>query len=234
MKNKLNKPLISIITVVYNAKEVIEDTILSILKQDIENLEYIIIDGGSSDGTIEIINKYCDDIDFFVSEKDEGIYDAMNKGISMANGQWINFINAGDKLLFLDIKSLNSLDTTHSCYFYNEEKEKIEINPFTKFYLTHNTPCHQSIFYRKNELLEYNLQFPIIADFEQMTRICKKNYSAVYGNHIVYFAKAGISFENSNNKSWTSLFEKLKIIKKNMGISYFILGFFHTLRIKLL
>ncbi len=91
-----NTPLITIVTVVFNSVEGIEKTIQSIIKQDYKNIEYIIIDGGSTDGTIDIIKKYEYAIDYWISEKDHGIYDAMNKGINLAKGKWINFMNAED------------------------------------------------------------------------------------------------------------------------------------------
>ena len=91
-----NIPLISIITVSYNAVKTIEETILSVLNQTYHNIEYIIIDGGSTDGTIDIIKKYQDRISYWVSEPDKGIYDAMNKGIAKANGELIGIINSDD------------------------------------------------------------------------------------------------------------------------------------------
>ena len=87
---------ISIITICYNCKNVIEKTILSVVRQTYTNIEYIIIDGASTDGTVDVINKYADKINYFVSEPDKGIYDAMNKGLNAATGDWVIFMNAGD------------------------------------------------------------------------------------------------------------------------------------------
>lgn len=93
----MNYPLISVITVSYNAVLTIEQTILSVINQTYLNIEYIIIDGGSTDGTVNVIKKYADKIAYWVSESDKGIYDAMNKGIAYSHGEYCNFINAGDK-----------------------------------------------------------------------------------------------------------------------------------------
>lgn len=90
----LNK--ISVVTVCYNAVGVLEETIQSVLNQTYPHIEYIIIDGGSTDGTVGIIKKYASRITYWISEPDKGIYDAMNKGLSIASGNYINFMNAGD------------------------------------------------------------------------------------------------------------------------------------------
>lgn len=91
-----NNCTISIVTVSYNAVDTIEETIQSVLGQDYEAIEYIVVDGGSTDGTVDIIKKYSDKLSYWVSEPDNGVYDAMNKGITVASGQWINFMNSGD------------------------------------------------------------------------------------------------------------------------------------------
>jgi glycosyltransferase involved in cell wall biosynthesis len=95
-----DKPLVTVVTVVYNNASTIEETIRSVLFQTYDNVEYIIIDGGSDDGTLEIIKSYDDFIDYWVSEPDKGIYHAMNKGIPLAGGQYINFLNADDHYLY--------------------------------------------------------------------------------------------------------------------------------------
>lgn len=91
-----DKPLISIVTVVYNGAEFLEDTIKSVLEQKYDNVEYIIVDGGSTDGTLDIISSYSNFIDYWVSEPDSGIYDAMNKGILLSTGSILGIINSDD------------------------------------------------------------------------------------------------------------------------------------------
>ncbi len=91
-----NKPLISVITVVFNGATTLEDTIHSVLQQTYDNIEYIVIDGGSSDGTLDIIRKHDAQLDYWLSERDEGIYDAMNKGVALASGDYVGMLNADD------------------------------------------------------------------------------------------------------------------------------------------
>ena len=112
-----NNPLISIITVTYNGEKYIEETFQSVFKQTNKNFEYIVIDGGSSDNTINIIKKYDSKIDYWVSEKDLGIYDAFNKGMQLCKGEYIGFINSDDiyekntiEILTKYIKANSNLD----------------------------------------------------------------------------------------------------------------------------
>ena len=166
---------ISIITVVYNRKDDFEKTLNNILSQSYSNLELIIVDGGSTDGTLEIIKKYDQKISYWVSEPDKNIYDAMNKGISMSSGKWINFMNAGDiyydndvlKNVFnkdygsADILIGNSIITYENFSREYQNGNKVDIWKGARF-------IHQSCFinsdFQKNNL--YNEENEISADFE--------------------------------------------------------------------
>lgn len=96
MQDKPYLPKVSIVTTVFNGVEEIENTIISVINQTYEKIEYIIIDGGSNDGTLDIIKKYSNKLSYWISEKDGGIYEGMNKGLAMSSGDWILFRNCGD------------------------------------------------------------------------------------------------------------------------------------------
>ena len=96
------QPTFSIITITYNAVRLVEQTLLNVLSQSYPNIEYIVIDGGSTDGTVDIIRRYESGLAYWVSEPDKGIYDAMNKGLQKATGDYVWFINAGDSLCSSD------------------------------------------------------------------------------------------------------------------------------------
>jgi glycosyltransferase involved in cell wall biosynthesis len=96
LKNSAAGPLVTVVTVTFNAQEMLEATILSVIEQTYDNIEYIVVDGGSRDDTLAIVKRYEFAIDLWISESDKGVYDAMNKGIRQASGDWLNFLNAGD------------------------------------------------------------------------------------------------------------------------------------------
>jgi glycosyltransferase involved in cell wall biosynthesis len=155
MNNPKNKPLISIVTVVYNGAEFLENTIKSVINQTYDNIEYIIIDGGSTDGTLNIIKKYEGQIDYWVSESDEGIYDAMNKGIDKATGEWINFMNAGDTF-YNELTLEKVMDNKYDCDLiysdtYLSDKSIIKCN------IAKNRIIHQSLIYKTNLHKEFGL-----------------------------------------------------------------------------
>lgn len=169
--------LVTIVTVVYNAEELIEETIKSIINQTLfDKVEYIVIDGASTDQTLEIINQYKDNIDILVSEPDNGIYDAMNKAIDLASGEWINFMNAGDLFYNNTVlenifnHNLNSFDFIYGSYYWLTQKGKckhINCNPLDTMW-QRIAFSHQTLF-SKTELMKkhkFNLSYDIVSDYE--------------------------------------------------------------------
>jgi hypothetical protein len=154
----VDRSLISVITVVFNGEKNLEQTIQSVINQDCQNFEYIIIDGGSSDGTTDIIKKYEDRIDYWKSEKDMGLYDAMNQGIDLAAGQWLNFMNCGD--FFYTHQSLSGIPLKANVDFYYSDTilydrmGTIELRVCSK---QKQDVIHQSIVYSKH--LHANYQY---------------------------------------------------------------------------
>lgn len=193
---------ISVITVCYNAVDIIEDTIKSIIGQENANLEYIIIDGGSNDGTLEVINKYCNKITQFVSEPDKGIYDAMNKGTSYAKGDFLIFMNAGDQFSSSDVleRFCKSIFKKNAVYYGDvtykySSTQVIYGGKFTKYRLTYENICHQSIFYPSKifKSIQYNTKFRILADWELNIKLWNQ-YKYIYiPVNISMYKKGGIS-----------------------------------------
>lgn len=154
---------ISIITVVFNGVDILEKTILSVLSQKHNNIEFIIIDGGSDDGTVEIIKRYEEKLAYWISEKDYGIYDAMNKAIEIATGDGLLFLNAGDCLVgsvLADKMTIPSYLQVKTCskrgvhYKIKLKSEKLGISN-----------CHQGIIF-ENKKIKYNLDYKIAGDYD--------------------------------------------------------------------
>lgn len=233
---KNNKPLISVITVVYNCENDIENTIKSVINQDFQDFEYIIIDGNSKDKTVSIINNYLDKIDYFISEKDKGIYDAMNKGILAANGKWLNFMNAGDTFYSSEVlKNVfgknKSYDNKSIVFGYKFQNKKAvypnELNILKKGVIMAN---HQSMFFNNDLLgndLIYSLKHPIYGDYELVNRIFLKfgEKSFKYVNlPIAIFEGGGIS----SHKSYQKRKDKYLILFKHYGIISIFKSLFHS------
>ncbi len=172
----VGKPRITVITVVLNGCEALKKTILSVTGQTYKNMEYIVIDGGSTDGTLEVIRKHENDIDYWLSEPDKGIYDAMNKGISLASGEWIIFMNAGDcfyqpeTLETLFHKGNSEADLVYGNWSVNYRGEFTRIQKAGDYdeIWKGMALCHQSLL-MKTALLKlrpFNIQNRICADFE--------------------------------------------------------------------
>lgn len=226
-------PLFSVITVCYNAVNVLESTINSILLQNYKNIEYIIIDGGSSDGTLDIIRKYEDRIHYWISEPDNGIYDAMNKGIRLAGGRWINFMNAGDRLLYLNHRDFYRFNHTFTNYVFPANRERIERLPLSPMLLTRNVPCHQSVIYHRDDMVPFVPQTGFFADFEQLVRIVKKGNRHQMGSSIVYFDEPGESgqMDQSRDVYLDYIRQRVKIIRRELGFFYYFISQLHRIRI---
>jgi len=222
--------LFSIITVAYNASQWIERTIQSIISQSYPQIEYIIIDGNSTDGTLDIIKKYQSAISLFVSEPDKGLYDAMNKGLDLASGDYVWFINAGDMLgsenmvrEIVDMLGNGNLPDV----IYGETKivdsqekplamrrlkapEKLSWKSFRMGMLV----CHQSFIIKRTIAEQYDLQYRFSADYDWCIR-CLKKANTVFNTHLVLsqFMEAGLSAANRKE----SLKERYRIMCGNYG-----------------
>lgn len=229
---------ISIITIVYNNSECIEDCINSVLKQTYPNVEYIIIDGGSKDNTVEIINKYKDKISYFVSEKDNGLYDALNKGIVAATGDIIGILHSDDLFFYDDtlsnIVSVFEKSKADIVYAKGQYVDRTNINlvkriypskPFKKIYLYFGwIPLHTTI-YVKKEIFDnygkYQTNYKIASDYEISLRwFFNDKIKKIFLNDWVVKMRLG-------GKSTTISLQKLKSNEDLKIISnYNLLGYF--------
>jgi glycosyltransferase involved in cell wall biosynthesis len=220
--------LISIITASYNAKENIERTILSVISQTYKPMELLVIDGGSTDGTVEVIRKYEKEISYWCSKRDSGIYDAMNKGIKQARGDWIIFMNSGD--LFADHKVLEEMESKldrrkwivyGDAYLESNGKRTAQIQKNRHLDLSRSI-IHQSIFYQ-NSFLKNNLfdtRYKIMADYDHILSVSAKQPSLIV--YVPYFIciydKTGIS----SQPVYTYFNEYYHIAFKRMSFKAFI------------
>lgn len=225
---------ISIATVVYNDQNSIEETIISVINQQYRNIEYIVIDGNSTDGTKDIISKYIDSISIFISEPDKGIYDAINKALSYATGEFIVFLNSGDSFYSLETIStlVTKMDELNSVYYgisiIRESKKIIgrHENYFNSLRLVRENICHQSIFYPKLIYKEYtyNLNYPAYADWiyniSIFNKVKFKYLDLIISNHEI----GGFSFNYRDQNFYKDI---SLIIYRELGIQYW---FYYKLR----
>lgn len=202
---------VTIITVCKNAQDTIERTIQSVIAQDYQDIEYLIIDGGSTDETLNIVNQYRRQIDTIISEPDKGLYYAMNKGIEKSNGDILYFLNSGDMLFktntistVVKVFEKNKVDIIYgNIVLYNpNQPQKLIIRSqknISNFFLGHDTIYHQSIFTKKHIFVKYgkfNTQYKLLSDYEWILRLfIKHKVSNHYLNQIVAkFLRGGLSF----------------------------------------
>ena len=215
---------ISVITVTFNAEKVLENTILSLIGQKYSNLEYIVIDGKSTDNTHRIIEKYKQFISIYVSEKDSGIYDAMNKGIARATGDYIYFLNAGDMLLPGVLQTVsNSMNLNDIQFLYGNVqwigKDIVYDGKFDIDKIAIKNICHQAIFYDRrifNMLGSYDLKYNVLADYVlNMKCFANQKIKKQYVDIIVANYDAGYS-EKAIDRTFNRK-EHYKLIKNLFG-----------------
>jgi putative colanic acid biosynthesis glycosyltransferase len=173
-------PVVSIVTVAYNAAATIEATIQSVISQTYGPVEHIIVDGGSSDGTAEIIRRYEQYLGSWVSEEDNGIYDAMNKGVAAARGEWVLFLNCGDTLAGRDVlaktfsRELPGIDIIFGNTLETTAGKRLRPpSHVDRGFFYFETLCHQSILARRklfNRIGTFSPKYRIVADREWLLR----------------------------------------------------------------
>lgn len=204
--------LISIITVNYNNAKDLEKTINSVISQTFHNYEFIIIDGGSSDNSTEVIRKNRQYITFWVSEKDEGIYNAMNKGLRHATGKWTFFLNSGDVFASKDVlQSINfevddEVGAIYGRYKYYDRYDKLQLNEVNNAFTIKKSRyrsmgfSHQSVFVRTELAKKYMFDesYKLCADYNMMMQIYKAGYKFVRDETIIAICdgRGGASYQN--------------------------------------
>ena len=226
---------ISIITVCYNSEKTIAKTIESVISQSYKNIEYIIIDGLSNDKTLDIIEKYKSEIDIVISERDFGIYDAINKGINCATGDVIGILNSDDYFSTSEVlANINNIYNTNpgldilysDVIFFDDEKKKVTRYYSSKYFKPFMfrfgfQPAHPTFYVKKyvfERLGNYNKSFEIAADFDLMLRFLYfKQLKVLYIDDVwVIMKKGGAS--TSGLKSALKLNEEILISCKDNNI----------------
>ncbi len=238
-----DKPMISIITVVFNGEKYLEQTIQSVINQTYDNVEYILIDGGSTDGTVDIIKKYGAQIDYWISESDSGIYDAWNKGISLATGDIIGFCNADD---FYEQTTLvkivaefkeNTFQITYGNTQFIENESCVGMNRghfqkdtiYRGFGFMHTTVFSTKLVY--HTIGKFDTSYRIAGDTDWLLRAFKEDVKFTKCDNLTYMRTGGVSQEYDKNafSEFTKSLElhgfnrnKILLAKLRISIFYFI------------
>jgi len=211
---------ISIIIVTYNAAATLQACLESIYSQHYKDLEIIIIDGKSTDGTVEILERNASHLAFWKSEQDGGIYDAMNKGVTHATGQWVYFLGADDELLpgFSDMA--NELSEPGAIYYGNVFAEGAKrLGELTRYQFAKFGPYHQAMIYPNTAFQNYRFdtRYKISADFALTLQLCgSTTFRFIYRDHVL----ANFNHKGLSGNQVDAVFQKEKagLILANFGI----------------
>jgi glycosyltransferase involved in cell wall biosynthesis len=217
-----DRAIISVITVVFNAVKTVEETILSVIGQTSDHFEYIILDGGSTDGTVEIIKKYAEQITYWKSEADHGIYDAMNKSLAHTNGKFTFFLGADDT--FVDNNVLSNVELylkdPNTVYYGDvifKNRNQTYDGEFTAWKMVTRNISHQSIFYPAQILNRYkfDLRYKVYADYHlNLLLFSNKAFRFTYiPLTIAVFNDHGTSGSNAIDRNFED--DMLKIVKSH-------------------
>jgi glycosyltransferase involved in cell wall biosynthesis len=221
-------PTLTVITVVYNNARDIERTLLSVINQTYKAIEYIVIDGLSTDGTTEIIKRYEDRLKIFISEKDEGIYDAMNKGLEIATGDYVLFMNSGDEFYGVDTVEKVFASASGADIYYGETEMMNDTGEnlgqrrhkappkFTWRSLRYGmSVSHQAIYIRRSLTEPFDRRYQLSADIDWIMRAAKKAKKIVNVNqYVARYQVGGISKARHRQ----SLLERFDIMKRHYGV----------------
>jgi len=224
----MHTPTLTVITVVYNNVRDIERTITSVVRQTYPHIEYIIVDGNSTDGTVDVIKRYTKHLSKWVSEPDKGIYDAMNKGLALATGSYVLFMNSGDEMYAEDTVAqvFNSAPDADIYYgeteMYNEHWQSLGLRRhaipaqfnWRSFRFGMNI-SHQAIYIRRSIVGRYDLRYRLSADIDWIIRAAKKANKIVNTRLIVAKYLVG---GMSKKHHWESLKERFQIFTKHYGL----------------
>ena len=220
---------VSVITVCYNAVSTLEGTILSVLGQTHPDLEYIVIDGGSTDGTLDIIRRYASRIDYWISEPDKGIFDAMNKGLCRATGLWVSFMNAGDRFYQNNVLAIvvSAITPQHAIvygdtYYIRRRGGRVE-KAMAPAFIGRNMPTsHQSFLIRTDlaQKIGFDSRYRYAADYNMVYNIYQQlgSGSVIQLPVVVsaYEAIEGVSMQHANEV----FHETLRIRRPSLGRCY--------------
>lgn len=226
MEKKFN-PKLSVITVVYNNVKHIERTLISVVSQTYDVIEFIVIDGASTDGTLNIIEKYRSDIDILISEPDKGIYDAMNKGLKIASGEYVIFMNSGDEF-YGNTTVEQVFKTSAFADIYYGETEMLDENLVNQGRRRHKAPqqlqlksfqfgmsvSHQAIIIKKSIVKNYDSKYQLSADIDWILNAITKAQKIVNTQLVIAkYLMGGMS----KKRHFESLKERYQIFRNYYG-----------------